>query len=48
MQAQEINLEEYFIQDEPYYEPVGNEIVVFEAAYNNGLPILLKGADRLR
>ncbi len=43
MQAQEINLEEYFIRDEPYYEPIGNEIVVFEAAYNNGLPILLKG-----
>ncbi len=43
MQAQEINLEEYFIRDEPYYEPVGNEIVVFEAAYSNGLPVLLKG-----
>ena len=35
--------EEYFIEDEPYYEPVGDEIAVFQAAYANGLPILLKG-----
>ena len=35
--------EEYFIEDEPYYEPVGDEIAVFEAAYGNGLPVLLKG-----
>ena len=35
--------EEYSIEEEPYYEPVGDEIVVFEAAYRNGLPILLKG-----
>lgn len=35
--------EEYFIESEPYYEPVGNEITVFEAAYNNRLPVLLKG-----
>lgn len=35
--------EEYFITDEPYYEPVGNEIEVFEAAYQNALPVLLKG-----
>ena len=43
MEAKEINPEEYFIQDEPYYEPVRNEIEIFEAAYNNALPILLKG-----
>ena len=35
--------EEYFIEQEPYYEPVGDEIPIFEAAYRNGLPILLKG-----
>jgi len=35
--------EEYYIEEEPYYEPVGTEIAVFEAAYRNGLPILLKG-----
>ncbi|WJW76794.1 CbbQ/NirQ/NorQ/GpvN family protein [Thiohalobacter sp. IOR34] len=38
-----VKLEEYFIEDEPYYEPVGDEIEVFEAAYRNGLPLLLKG-----
>jgi len=35
--------EEYFIEEEPYYEPVGDELAVFEAAYRNGLPVLLKG-----
>jgi len=35
--------EECFIEDEPYYEPLGDEIAVFEAAYRNGLPVLLKG-----
>lgn len=43
MEAKEINPEEYFIREEPYYEPVGNEIEIFEAAYDNALPILLKG-----
>ncbi|MCW8911398.1 MAG: CbbQ/NirQ/NorQ/GpvN family protein [Gammaproteobacteria bacterium] len=31
------------MKDEPYYEPVGEEIEVFMAAYNQQLPILLKG-----
>ena len=35
--------EEYFVDTEPYYEPVSDEIEVFEAAYKNQLPILLKG-----
>jgi nitric oxide reductase NorQ protein len=35
--------EEYFIREEPYYEAVGDEIGVFEAAYHNQLPCLLKG-----
>ncbi len=43
MTAQVLKPEEYFITDEPYYEPVGNEIEVFEAAYRNQLPVLLKG-----
>ncbi len=34
---------EYCIQDEPYYQLVGDEIEVFEAAYSNQLPVLLKG-----
>ena len=35
--------EENFITEEPYYEPVGDEIAVFDAAYRNQLPVLLKG-----
>lgn len=31
------------IEQEPYYQPVGDEITVFEAAYQNQLPVLLKG-----
>ena len=46
MQQHELRVlkpEEYFIEVEPYYEPVADEVTVFEAAYANGLPILLKG-----
>ena len=43
MTAQVLKPEEYFITEQPYYEPVGNEIEVFEAAYRNQLPVLLKG-----
>ncbi len=35
--------ESHLITREPYYERVGDEIDLFEAAYANGLPILLKG-----
>jgi len=41
--AKVLKPEEYFITEEPYYEPVSNEIEVFEAAYTNQLPVLLKG-----
>ncbi len=43
MQARALKPEEYFIESEPYYEPVGPEIALFEAAYRNRLPVLLKG-----
>ncbi|MFD1697343.1 CbbQ/NirQ/NorQ/GpvN family protein [Roseibium aestuarii] len=29
--------------DVPFYRPVGNECTLFETAYTNGLPLLLKG-----
>jgi nitric oxide reductase NorQ protein len=35
--------EDHYIDEEPYYQPVGDEVAVFEAAYRNQLPILLKG-----
>ena len=43
MQARAIKPEEHLIEDEPYYQPTGKEIAVFDAAYANGLPVLLKG-----
>ena len=27
----------------PFYKPVGNEVSLFEAAHEKGLPLLLKG-----
>jgi nitric oxide reductase NorQ protein len=39
----EIPLEEYFIEKEPYYIPLGDEVEVFMAAYKNLLPVILKG-----
>lgn len=41
--AKTLRPEENFITEEPYYQPVGDEIAVFEAAYANKLPVLLKG-----
>jgi nitric oxide reductase NorQ protein len=38
-----LKVEEYLIKDEPYYQSVGKEIQLFEAAFANRLPILLKG-----
>jgi len=36
-------VEEYYIQKEPFYLPVGDEVEIFEAAYKQKLPVLLKG-----
>ena len=43
MQSKALKPEEYFIKDEPYYQPVSDEIAIFEAAYKQELPVLLKG-----
>ena len=43
MQARALTPEENFIVNEPYYEATGDEIAIFEAAYQNKLPVLLKG-----
>ena len=39
----EYAVEEYIIDAEPYYRDVGDEIELFEAAYHQQLPVLLKG-----
>ncbi|NND00746.1 MAG: CbbQ/NirQ/NorQ/GpvN family protein [Gammaproteobacteria bacterium] len=36
-------LTEYLVSEEPYYKPVGNEIVHYEAAHADRMPIVLKG-----
>ena len=33
----------YHIENEPYYRAVAGEIELFEAAFANDLPVLLKG-----
>ncbi|MFO1318062.1 MAG: CbbQ/NirQ/NorQ/GpvN family protein [Burkholderiales bacterium] len=36
-------IDQYRIVSEPYYRPVGNEIALYEAAYEARLPMMLKG-----
>ena len=36
-------IEEYVLAEEPYYLPLGDEIEIFEAAYHQRVPVLLKG-----
>ena len=36
-------IEDYVIKSEPYYRAMGDEIELFEAAYHQQLPVLLKG-----
>ena len=39
----EFNAEEYIVEKEPFFVPISDEITVFESAYNQRIPILLKG-----
>ncbi|MBK90222.1 MAG: AAA family ATPase [Chloroflexi bacterium] len=39
----EVNAEEYIVEEEPFFMPTSDEIEVFQAAYNERVPILLKG-----
>jgi len=36
-------VEEYVVHDEPYYLPISDEVELFETAYKNRIPVLLKG-----
>jgi nitric oxide reductase NorQ protein len=38
-----MNLDPYRIAAEPYYQPLGDEIAIFRAAYAERLPVMLKG-----
>lgn len=43
LQARVLKPESHLIEKEPYYERLGEEIALFEAAYSSQLPVLLKG-----
>ena len=36
-------VEEFTVHDEPYYVPIGDEVELFEMAYAQRIPVLLKG-----
>ncbi|RMG58949.1 MAG: CbbQ/NirQ/NorQ/GpvN family protein [Gammaproteobacteria bacterium] len=39
----EQNIEQYKISTEPYYQPVSDEVNLYEAAYGARMPVMLKG-----
>jgi nitric oxide reductase NorQ protein len=43
MMPRELPVEEYRVEHEPFYLPVGDEVEVFQAAFTCRLPVLLKG-----
>ncbi|MBZ0157396.1 MAG: CbbQ/NirQ/NorQ/GpvN family protein [Alphaproteobacteria bacterium] len=43
MKLKTITTEEYIVEEEPYYVEVNREKSLFEAAYRNRIPVLLKG-----
>ena len=42
-QFKEYAIEEFLVRSEPYYRAVGDELELFTAAYNQHIPVLLKG-----
>lgn len=42
-QLQQYKVEEYIIAEEPFYIPGSDEVEIFEAAYRQHVPVLLKG-----
>jgi len=43
MSENRVDPEQYIIKDEPYYEPVVDEVERYEAAYSVRMPMMLKG-----
>lgn len=43
MQGKTIDIKDYIVTEEPYYEPVGNEIEIFEMAFRLRRPLALLG-----
>lgn len=42
-QGQTIDIEQYKVKQEPYYEQLGNEVALYDAAYAAKLPVMIKG-----
>jgi len=38
-----VDIEQYKIDSEPYYEPVGSEVELYESAYGVRMPLMIKG-----
>jgi len=43
MSSHEIDVLQYQITQEPFYQPTGNEVALYEAAYAERLPVMVKG-----
>ena len=43
MKTRVLKPEGHYISDEPYYQPIAEEIRIFDAAHKQQLPVLLKG-----
>ena len=43
MSSVTVDPNQYIVKKEPYYEAVGREIALYEAAYNARMPMMLKG-----
>ncbi len=39
----DIDIEQYKVAEEPFYQPLGNEVAQYEAAYDARLPVMIKG-----
>jgi nitric oxide reductase NorQ protein len=43
MKVREVKVEEYYIEEEPYYLPIKDEVDLFQAAFRSKIPVLMKG-----
>ncbi|HEX9803867.1 MAG TPA: CbbQ/NirQ/NorQ/GpvN family protein [Gammaproteobacteria bacterium] len=43
MSSTTVDAKQYIVRNEPYYEPVASEVMLYEAAYNARMPMMLKG-----
>ena len=38
-----VDKQQYLVREQPYYQPQGNEVALYQAAYRNRLPVMVKG-----